>query len=81
MEESSENETTCDVFMNEVRIEDEMLLEPKKMGSLQTKGNRNPKMNENNLKCYMHKEHFRKEIAKMHCVGNFIMLMITKKLL
>jgi len=52
MEESSENETACDVFMNEVRIEDEMLLEPKKMGSLQTKGNRNPKMNENNFKMF-----------------------------
>jgi hypothetical protein len=36
MEQSSKNENTCDVFMNEVRIEDEILLEPKEMGSLQT---------------------------------------------
>jgi hypothetical protein len=36
--------------MNEVRIEDEILLEPKEMGSLQIEGNRSPEMNENNLK-------------------------------
>jgi len=34
MEETFEN--TCDAFMNEVRIEDEILLEPKEMGSLRT---------------------------------------------
>jgi hypothetical protein len=36
--------------MNEVRIEDEMLLEHEEMGSLQTKGSRNLEMNEKNLK-------------------------------
>jgi hypothetical protein len=36
--------------MIEVKIEDEILLEPKEMESLQTEGNRNPKMNENNFK-------------------------------
>jgi hypothetical protein len=36
MEQSSKNENTCDVFMNEVIIEDEMLLDLKEMGSLQT---------------------------------------------
>jgi hypothetical protein len=36
--------------MNEVRIEDELLLELEEMGSFQTKGSRNPKMNENKLK-------------------------------
>ncbi len=29
----------------------------------------------------MHKEHFGKEIVEMHCVGHFIVLMITKKLM
>ncbi len=29
----------------------------------------------------MLKEHFGKEIVEMHCVGYFIMLMITKKLM
>jgi hypothetical protein len=50
MEQSSKNQNTCDVFMNELRIEDEMLLKPAKMGSFQTEGNRHPKMNKNYLK-------------------------------
>jgi hypothetical protein len=29
----------------------------------------------------MYKEYFREEIVEMHCVGHFITLMITKKLL
>jgi hypothetical protein len=29
----------------------------------------------------MHKEHFGEEITKMHCVGHFIVLMITNKLM
>jgi len=28
----------------------------------------------------MHKGYFENQIAKMHCVGHFTMLMITKKL-
>jgi hypothetical protein len=36
--------------MSEVRIEDENFPKPKEMGSFQTEGSRNPKMNENNLK-------------------------------
>jgi hypothetical protein len=31
MEQSSENKNTCDVFMNEVRIEDELLPELEEM--------------------------------------------------
>jgi hypothetical protein len=50
MEQSSRNENTCDVFMNEVRIEDEILPKPEEMVSLQTKESRNVEMNENNLK-------------------------------
>lgn len=34
MEQSSENKNTCDVFINEVRIKDKMLLEPEEMGNL-----------------------------------------------
>ncbi len=41
MEQSSKNENTCDVFMNEVRIEDEMSLEHEKMVGLQTERNKN----------------------------------------
>jgi hypothetical protein len=36
MEESFGNENTCDVFMNEVRIENEMLVELEEMVSFQT---------------------------------------------
>jgi hypothetical protein len=50
MEQSSENENTCGVFMNEVRIEDEMLVELEEMVSLQIEGIRNLKMNEKNLR-------------------------------
>jgi hypothetical protein len=49
MEESFENENTCDVFMNEVRIEDGMLVEHEETISLQTKGNKNLEMNEKNF--------------------------------
>jgi hypothetical protein len=35
MEQYSKNENTCDIFMNEVRIEDELLLKFEKNGSLQ----------------------------------------------
>jgi hypothetical protein len=40
MEQCSKNENTCDVFMNEVKIEDEMLVEFEKMVSFQIEGNR-----------------------------------------
>jgi hypothetical protein len=46
MEQSSKNENTCDIFMNEIRMEDEPLLELQENESLQAKGNRNPRMNE-----------------------------------
>jgi hypothetical protein len=41
MEQSSENENTCDVFMKEVRIEDEMLVELEKMVNFQIEGSKN----------------------------------------
>jgi hypothetical protein len=41
MEQSSKNENTCDVFINEVKIEDEVFLEREEMVSFQTKGRRN----------------------------------------
>jgi hypothetical protein len=31
MEQSSKNENTCDIFMNEIRMEDEPLQEPEKL--------------------------------------------------
>jgi hypothetical protein len=50
MEYFFENENTCDVFMNEVRIEDEMSVKFKETVNLQTKGSRNLEMNEKNFK-------------------------------
>jgi hypothetical protein len=50
MEQYLKNNNTCDVFMNEVKIKDEILLEPEEMISFQIEGSRNVKMNENNLK-------------------------------
>jgi hypothetical protein len=81
MEQSSKNENICDVFINEVRIEDEILPKLEEMGSFRIEGSRNPKMNEIIKNNYMHKEHFGEEIIEMHCVGHFIVLMITKKLM
>jgi hypothetical protein len=46
MEQYFQNENKCDVLMNEIRMEDEPLLELQENESLQAKGNRNPRMNE-----------------------------------
>jgi hypothetical protein len=58
-----------------------MLPKLEKMGSFQTKGSRNPKMNEKNLKKLDAQRNFEEEIIEMHCVAHFIVLMITKKLM
>jgi hypothetical protein len=56
MEQSSKNENTCDIFMNEMRMEDEPLLEPQENinlqenENLQIERNRNLKMNEEKMK-------------------------------
>jgi hypothetical protein len=55
MEQYFLNENTYDVFMNEVRMEDEPLKEPKENASVQTKGSRNPKNKEEKLKM-LHEE-------------------------
>jgi len=52
MAQPSKNKNTCDIFLNEVRMEDEPLLEPKENGNLQIKGSRNPKTNEEKMKDY-----------------------------
>jgi hypothetical protein len=49
MEQSFENENICDVFMNEVKVKDEMLPKLEEMGNFQTKGSRNLEMNEKKL--------------------------------
>jgi hypothetical protein len=50
MEQSFENENTCDVFMNQVRIYYELLPKLEEMRNFQIEGSRNLEMNENNLK-------------------------------
>jgi len=37
------------IYLNEIIIEDEILLEPQEMINFQTKGNRNVETNENNF--------------------------------
>jgi hypothetical protein len=69
MEQYSKNENTCDVFMNEVKMEDEPLPKPKKNGSFQTKGSRNFKMNDNNLKKLYAQRDFGEQPTKCIVLG------------
>jgi len=85
MEESFENENTYDVFMNEVSVEDEPLQKLEKNASVQIEGSRNSKNNEEKMKenlkkIHAQKKYFGNQIVELHCVGCFIVLMITKKL-
>jgi hypothetical protein len=48
MEQSFENENTCDVFMNQVGIYYELLPKLEEMGNFQIEGSRNLEMNETN---------------------------------
>jgi hypothetical protein len=50
MAQPSKNRNTCDIFLNEVRMEDEPLPKPEENGSLQIEISRNPKMNEEKMK-------------------------------
>jgi hypothetical protein len=60
MEQYFENENTCDIFMNEVRIEDELLLKFEKNRSLQLEGSKNLKTNEEKMKENLKKLHAQK---------------------
>jgi len=66
MEQSSKNENTCDIFMNEVKMEDEPLLELQENINLQEnenfqiEGSRNLKMNEEKMKENFKKLHTQK---------------------
>jgi len=70
MEQFSENENTCDILMNEVRMEDELLLELQENESLeenesfQTEGNRNLRMNEEKMKENFKKLHVQRSFWK-----------------
>jgi hypothetical protein len=50
MEQSSKNENTCDLLMNEVRMEDEPLQELKTNVGVQIEESRNLENNEKNMK-------------------------------
>jgi hypothetical protein len=79
------NENTCDIFMNEVRMEDEPLQELEKNANVWKEGSKNLEKKEKKWKKFwkrcMHKDYFENHIAKIHYVGHFSMLMITKKLI
>jgi hypothetical protein len=85
MEQSSKIINTYDVFMDEVKMENEPLQELEENASVQTKINRNPKNNEDKLEFVLKKLHaqdyFGNQIGELHYVWHFTMLMITKKLI
>jgi hypothetical protein len=59
MKKSFENKNACDIFMNDIRMEDEPLLELEENGSIQIERNRNPRTNEKKMnENYMHKTLF-----------------------
>jgi hypothetical protein len=76
MEQSFENENICDIFMNEVRIQNEPLHEFLKNVNVQIEGNRNSESNEKKikkfLKSYMQKDYSKNLMEKMFCVGHII---------
>ncbi len=84
MEYFFENENICDIFMNEIRMENEPLLKLEENGSLQTKGNRNLEMNEKKMKDNLKKLHAQRSFWKANnknalCWALYL-LMTTKKL-
>jgi hypothetical protein len=81
MEQSFKNINTYDVFMDEIKMENEPLQELEKNASVQTKINRNPKNNESFLKKLRAQYYFGNQIIELHYAWHFIMLMITKKLI
>jgi hypothetical protein len=58
-----------------------MWVELEEMVSLQTEGRKNLELNEKNLKKLYVQRTFWRGNSRMHCVGHFIVLMITKKLM
>jgi hypothetical protein len=49
MKQFFENKNACDIFMNDIRMEDEPLLELEENGNVQIEGNRNPKTSEKKM--------------------------------
>jgi hypothetical protein len=86
MEQSFENENIYDLFMNDIRMEDEPLQEPKKNASAQTKRGRNLKNNEKKMNFFLRKLCVLRLFCKPNNINNimlgiFTVLMITKKLI
>jgi len=69
MEQYFLNENTCDIFMNEIRMEDELLLELQENGSIQTKGSRNLDMNEEKMKDNLKKLHAQRSFWKTNNIN------------
>ncbi len=61
----SENENTSHVFMNEIRMKDEPLQEPKENANVQTKGNMDLENNEKKMKYELKKLHSTKIILNI----------------
>ncbi len=66
-------------------MEDELLLELQENGSIQTKGSRNPNMNEKKIKDNLKKLHAQRSLWRTNNINvlcwAFNVLMITKKLM
>jgi hypothetical protein len=56
-EQSFESENTCNIFMNEVKMEDEPLQKPKENANVQIEGSRNLETNEEKTKENLKKLH------------------------
>jgi len=69
MKQSFENENTFDIFMNEVRMEDEPLWERKENASVQTEGSINLKINEEIMKENLRKLHAQRLFWKLHNIN------------
>jgi hypothetical protein len=70
MKQSFENENTFDIFMIEVRMEDEPLQEPKENVSVQSEGNKKLKINEEVMTENLRKLHAQRLFWKLHSINS-----------
>jgi len=69
MKQSFENENTCDIFMNELKMKNEPLWKPKENASVQREGNINLKINEEIMKENLKKLHAQRLFWKLHNIN------------
>jgi hypothetical protein len=67
MKQSFENENTCDIFMNEVKMKNEPLQKPKDNASVQREGSINLKINDHEF--FLKKLHAQRLFWKLHSIN------------